>query len=139
MRLIGMKLKGVGPYKGEFSIDFAALSRSRMFLIEGETGAGKTTILDGITFALYGSPSVLNADKTRMRSRFLGESREITVVDLIVELNGVFYRIRREPEYQYATKSGKTSTHRATAKLWTIEDGLRPLIGTPEPDGGAAR
>ncbi|HJG41328.1 AAA family ATPase [Bifidobacterium pullorum] len=139
MRLIGMKLKGVGPYKDEFSIDFAALSRSHMFLIEGETGAGKTTILDGITFALYGSPSVLNADKTRMRSRFLGESREVTVVDLIIELNGVFYRIRREPEYQYVTKSGKTSTHRATAKLWKIEDGLRPLIGTPEPDGGAAR
>lgn len=139
MRLIGMKLKGVGPYKDEFSIDFAALSRSHMFLIEGETGAGKTTILDGITFALYGSPSVLNADKTRMRSRFLGESREVTVVDLIVELNGVFYRIRREPEYQYVTKSGKTSTHRATAKLWKIEDGLRPLTATPEPDGGAAR
>ena len=51
----------------------------------------------------------------------------------------MFYRIRREPEYQYVTKSGKTSTHRATAKLWKIEDGLRPLIGTPEPDGGAAR
>lgn len=57
MKLIGLKFQGVGPYKGEFSIDFAALTRSHMFLIDGETGAGKTTILDCITFALYGNIS----------------------------------------------------------------------------------
>ena len=54
MKLIALKFRGVGPYKGEYAIDFAALTRSHMFLIDGETGAGKTTLLDCVTFALYG-------------------------------------------------------------------------------------
>lgn len=57
MKLIALKFRGVGPYKGEYAIDFAALTRSHMFLIDGETGAGKTTLLDCVTFALYGSIS----------------------------------------------------------------------------------
>ena len=45
MKLIALKFRGVGPYKGEYAIDFAALTRSHMFLIDGETGAGKTTLI----------------------------------------------------------------------------------------------
>lgn len=140
MKLIGMKLKGIGPYKDEFSIDFAALSRSHMYLIEGETGAGKTTILDCITYALYGGPSVDGSDKTRLRSRFLGLRNERSYVDLIFELNGRYYRVRREPEYQYAKRNGDgTSTHTAKANLWRIDEKIAALAAAIEPDGAAER
>lgn len=140
MKLIGMKLKGIGPYEGEYSIDFAALSRSHMYLIEGETGAGKTTILDCITYALYGGPSVDGADKTRLRSRFLGLRNERSYVDLIFELNGRYYRVLREPEYQYAKKNGNgVSTHTAKAKLWRVDERIAELTADVEPDGTAER
>lgn len=108
MKLIGLKFQGVGPYKGEFSIDFAALTRSHMFLIDGETGAGKTTILDCITFALYGNISGNTegrngaGDKQRLRSRFLDGTAEKTYVDLIFEEGGRYYKVYRSPEYPRA-------------------------------------
>ena len=77
MKLIALKFRGVGPYKGEYAIDFAALTRSHMFLIDGETGAGKTTLLDCVTYALYGSISsntenkIGVGDRNRLRSRSL--------------------------------------------------------------------
>lgn len=140
MRLIGMRFKGIGPYEDGFSIDFAALSRSRMYLIEGETGAGKTTILDCITYALYAGTSAEGTDRTRLRSRFLGLRNERSYVDLIFELDGRYYRVRREPEYRYAKRNGDgTSTHAAKANLWRIDPRIAALTGQPEPDGDADR
>lgn len=140
MRLIGMKLKGIGPYKDEFSIDFAALSRSHMYLIEGETGAGKTTILDCITYALYGGPSVEDSAKDRIRSRFLGLLNEPSYVDLIFELNGQYYRVRREPDYWYAKKNGNgNSKHAGKANLYRIDEQIAGLTAGSEANGTAER
>lgn len=95
MKLIGLKFRGIGPYKGEFSIDFAALTRSHLFLIDGETGAGKTTILDCITFALYGgiAGDTRLATKQRLRSRFLDGATERSYADLIFEEGGNYYKV----------------------------------------------
>ena len=85
MRLIALRFQGLGPYAGGGggSIDFAALTRSRMFLIDGETGVGKTTILDCVTFALYGGLSAATDGKAkqRIRSKFLDTALTETYVD----------------------------------------------------------
>ncbi|PJM73241.1 hypothetical protein CS006_04105 [Bifidobacterium primatium] len=146
MRLIGMRFMGIGPYEGEFSIDFVALNRSHMFLIEGETGSGKSTILDCISFALYGGVSVDDASKDRLRSRFLDTQQTPSFVDLIFTVNGRYYRVRREPAYTRRKKRGEgTIAENATGKLWEIDGGLADVIaaskdsiGDAASDGSAA-
>ncbi|MBT1177867.1 AAA family ATPase [Bifidobacterium callimiconis] len=142
MKLIGMRFKGIGPYEQEYSIDFAALNRSHMFLIEGETGAGKSTILDCISFALYGDVSVDVASKDRLRSRFLGTDQTPSYVELIFELNDAFYRVRREPAYERRKKRGEgTVSVNAKGVLWKVDDGLEALLpnGSDALDGTATR
>lgn len=129
MRLIGMRFQGIGPYEKEYSIDFAALNRSRMFLIEGETGAGKSTILDCISFALYGDVSADVASKDRLRSRFLGTEQTPSYVDLIFELNDSFYRVRREPAYERRKRRGEgTTAVNPKGLLWQVDDGIVALL-----------
>lgn len=139
MKLIAMKFRGVGPYKSEYAIDFAALTRSGMFLIDGETGAGKTTILDCLTFALYGNISgnekdTLDSggDGQRVRSRFLADSREETYVDLIFQSGDDYYEVRRTPKYDHPKANGEGMTaHNATGKLMRLDRGIAALAGTP--------
>ncbi|WP_055427615.1 AAA family ATPase [Bifidobacterium aesculapii] len=135
MRLIAMKFSGFGPYKGEYAIDFTALMRSRMFLIDGETGAGKTTILDCLTFALYGVISgsetdSLNAagDGQRVRSKFLMNDRAETYVDLIFQVGDGYYEVRRTPAYDQPKTRGEGTTKRnATGKLMRLSQGIADL------------
>ena len=129
MKLIAMKFRGVGPYKGEYAIDFAALARSHMFLIDGETGAGKTTLLDCVTFALYGSISGNTegkngaGDRNRLRSRFLDGSADETYVHLIFEEGGHYYAVRRTPEYERPKQRGDgTTKQNATGKMMRVAD-----------------
>ena len=124
MKLIALKFRGVGPYKGEYAIDFAALTRLHMFLIDGETGAGKTTLLDCVTFALYGSISgntenkIGVGDRNRLRSRFLEASADETYVHLIFEEGGHCYAVRRTPEYERPKQRGDgTTKQNATGKM----------------------
>ncbi|MBT1175484.1 AAA family ATPase [Bifidobacterium sp. LC6] len=136
MKLIAMKFRGVGPYKGEFAIDFAALTSSHMFLIDGETGAGKTTILDCLTFALYGGTSGATSSgeetesKQRFRSRFLMNERTETYVDLIFKAGNDYYEIRRTPSYDHPTLNGNkpTTRHSSKATLLHINRGLQAVI-----------
>lgn len=140
MRFIGLQFAGIGPYVREYSIDFSALSASGMFLIQGETGSGKSTILDAITMALYDSVSSDTSDAGRMRSKFLQMSRQETYTDLIFEIRNHVYRVRREPQYRIPKVRGEGFTeHRASATLWQIDDNIRALYDAPDERGSADR
>ncbi len=68
MRPVRLEMQAFGPYRGRESVDFAELGPNRVFLIHGDTGAGKTTILDAVVFALYGSTSGGERSADQMRS-----------------------------------------------------------------------
>src|SRR5690625_439976 len=82
-----------GPYKETEVIDFTELNEHHLYVISGATGAGKTTIFDGICFALYGSASGSDRENTSMlRSHFADDSVH-TAVELLFELNAKPYRV----------------------------------------------
>jgi exonuclease SbcC len=110
MRLHTLELQAIGPYATRQRIDFEALTASGLFLLEGPTGAGKTTILDAITFVLYGERSrdSLHEDgphADRLHSHFAAPGLEPSVT-LELSLRGIRYRIRRTPEYQRPKRRG---------------------------------
>lgn len=100
MRPKTLTLCGWGPYKGEEKIDFTIFEEKGIFLITGATGAGKTTIFDAISYALYGALSGEERDKEKgsVRSDF-AEPSTPTYVELVMEHGGKIYRIYRNPEY----------------------------------------
>lgn len=107
MRPKRLTLCGWGPYKAEETVDFTAFEDKGIFLITGPTGAGKTTIFDAISYALYGALSGSERDKERgsVRSDF-AEGGTPTYVELTMEHKGAVYRIRRNPEYLRPKKRG---------------------------------
>ena len=93
MRPLKLTISAFGPYAGRTEIDFDALGRSGLYLITGDTGAGKTTIFDAVTFALYGEASgdlrkaemlrsryVADTDPTEVELTFLNAGKEYLVV-----------------------------------------------------------
>lgn len=107
------------PYSSEVEIDFDAFGGSGLFLITGETGAGKTTIFDGISFALFGEVSGENRGTDMLRSDFAKPDAE-TFVKLVFEDKGEVYEIIRNPRYIRPVKrgdSGRTTTQNADAEI----------------------
>lgn len=95
MRPISIRFRCFGPYMDEQLLDFTRLEKSGVFLICGETGAGKTTILDAICYSLYGESSGgLRGDMEVMRCKLAGDSDE-TFVEFIFECNRRVYKFTR--------------------------------------------
>nr|WP_246482794.1 SMC family ATPase [Brachybacterium halotolerans] len=133
-----MHLRGIGPFAGAVDIDFAALGASGMFLLEGPTGSGKSTILDAIVYALYGSVAGSGASSDRIRSQFAA-SDSPSAVDLVFETSAGIFRVHREPDYERAKKRGTgTTKQQAKALLWRLgSPELLPGV-IAEIAGGAA-
>ncbi len=127
MRFHALTLTGVGPFRHTQQIDFDAVSASGLFLIEGPTGAGKSTIIDAIVFALYGSlTGQTGVDHGRMRS-LLCEPNEPTEVVLEFSVAGVRHTITRNPPYERAKARGEgTTQERAAQTLLVHDDGMTP-------------
>ena len=98
MKPLKITMSAFSSYAGVTEIDFEKVGHG-LFLITGDTGAGKTTIFDAVSFALYGETSSDSRDGTMMRSQYAGEGEE-TWVELTFSDRGEVYRVRRSPAYQ---------------------------------------
>ena len=131
MRPILLTLSAFGPYAGQVQVDFAKLGERGLYLITGETGAGKTTLFDGITFALYGEASGANREPGMLRSTY-ADRHTPTFVELVFRCGEKEYVLRRNPEYLRPAKRGdKLVTEKADAQL-VYPDGRPPITGTRE-------
>ena len=117
MRPIKLTISAFGPYAGEETLDLDKLGENGLYLITGTTGAGKTSIFDAITYALYDSPSGDVRDDSMLRSKYADESTE-TFVELEFMCNEKLYKVRRNPEYtRLKTRGGGTTKQTARAEL----------------------
>ena len=105
MRPTKLTISAFGPYAGRIELDMDKLGSSGLYLITGDTGAGKTMIFDAITFALYGNPSGTSRDASMLRSKYADPSTP-TEVDMEFTHNGETYKIRRNPDYERPAKRG---------------------------------
>ncbi|WP_062318273.1 AAA family ATPase [Demequina maris] len=122
MRILRLELEGFGPYLDRQEIDFTAFETEGLFAITGRTGAGKSTILDAICFALYDKVPRYEKAEPVLRSHFCGED-DPTSVTLDYELGTQQYRVWRSPAYERAKKRGTgTTTKGAEAKLYVRRD-----------------
>lgn len=122
MRPIQLAISGFGPYAKLTEIDFRQFGKGGLYLITGDTGAGKTTIFDAIAYALYGSPSGNNRDTSMLRSKYADASTP-TFVELTFEYRGKTYKVRRNPEYERASKRGNGMTKQVAEAVFTYPDG----------------
>lgn len=122
MHLHSLTFQAIGPFAGRHHIDLAALGASGIYLLEGPTGAGKSTIIDAIVFALYGKVASDAASDDRLRSAFAGPDVE-SYVDLVLEVPAGVFRVRRTPEYRRPKKRGTgTTTQQASVRLWRLAE-----------------
>ena len=122
MRPIKLTISAFGPYAGETVIELDKLGRNGLYLITGDTGAGKTTIFDAITFALYGEPSGSTRETSMLRSKYADDDTD-TFVEMIFTYGTERYTIRRNPEYQRPKKRGEGFIKQAPDASLTKPDG----------------
>ena len=122
MRPLKLTIAGFGPYAGVQELDFEQLGANGLYLITGDTGAGKTTIFDAITFALFGEASGSARDAAMLRSKYANPA-DPTYVDLVFRYDGKDYTVRRSPEYERAKTRGTGTTKQAADAQLTLPDG----------------
>ena len=124
MRLEHLRVTAVGPFAGTEEIDFAALTSGGLFLLEGPTGAGKSTVLDAITFALFGQPAGEGTSADRLRSHFAPPDTT-PEVELTFSVRGQRLRITRVPEHKRPKKRGDGVTVEKARVHLESHDGTR--------------
>ena len=115
MRPLKLTISAFGPYAGKVELDMEKLGESGLYLITGDTGAGKTMIFDAITFALYGNPSGTSRDDSMLRSKYADVSTP-TEVSMTFFHGGKTYAIKRSPEYERPAKRGSRITENPQKK-----------------------
>lgn len=136
MKPVKLTMSAFGPYADKVEIPFDELLEQGLYLITGDTGAGKTTIFDGITYALYGEASGKNREVSSMRSDFAVADTD-TYVELEFLLRGETYKVRRRPEYDRPKKRGTGNTKvqgdaELTCPDGTVITGIRPVTAKVE-------
>ena len=126
MRPLRLTLSAFGPYAAQTTLDLEKLGKGGLYLITGDTGAGKTTIFDAITYALYDHSSSGIREGSMLRCKY-ADDKTPTFVELEFEVHGVRYMVRRNPEYQRPKTRGEgMTTEKADATLTYPDD--RPPV-----------
>ncbi len=121
MKPINLTISAFGPYKNMVSIDFTKLGENGIFLITGDTGAGKTSIFDAISFAIFGEVSGSNRPIQSIRSDFADPNTE-TFVELEFLHKNKIYKILRNPSYEKPKKKGEGFTKKTADASLEFED-----------------
>ena len=122
MRPIKLTISAFGPYASKQVIDFEELKGRNIFVISGKTGAGKTTIFDAISYALYGEASGESRETDSLRSHFADDNTE-TYVELEFELRGERYIVNRVPKQKKKRVRGDGYTEKTADATLTLPDG----------------
>ncbi|MBC2186552.1 SMC family ATPase [Listeria sp. FSL L7-0253] len=131
MRPIKLTMQAFGAYAKKEVIDFEKLGTEQIFVISGKTGAGKSTIFDAISFAIFGKANTFDRESFSMRSHFATD-KEVTEVTLAFRLKDKIYQISRIPQQEIAKQRGNgTTTSPQKAELYElIGDELKLLASS---------
>ena len=124
MRPLLLTMSAFGCYAEACSLDFEKLGPEGLYLITGDTGAGKTTIFDAITFALYGEASGDNREASMLRSKYAALDTD-TYVEYTFIYHDKKYIVRRNPEYERAKQHGGGMTYRPASVELLLPDGRK--------------
>lgn len=122
MRPIKLTMSAFGPYAKKQEVDFEKLGKSGLYLITGDTGAGKTTIFDAIKYALYGEASGSNRDSSMFRSKYADDDTP-TLVELTFANGDKEYTVKRNPEYMKKKAKGDGYTKKTAGAELTLPNG----------------
>jgi len=116
MRPLRLEMTAFGPYAKKTVVDFEKFGDRGLYLITGDTGAGKTAIFDAIAFALYGEPSGTDRSPSMLRSRY-ADPTVSAEVSLVFAYGEKRYTVRRTPDFELPSKRGGTAKKRSEAEL----------------------
>ncbi len=122
MRPLQLTVSAFGPYADKMTLDMSLLGEGGLYLITGDTGAGKTTVFDAITFALYGEASGAARQTDSLRSKYAAPETP-TYVELVFAYGDEVYTVRRNPEYTRPSKRGGGVTAEAADATLIRPDG----------------
>ena len=122
MRPLNLTLSAFGAYAAKTELDLRQLGERGLYLITGDTGAGKTTIFDAIAFALFGKPSGDGRESSMLRSKFAAPETP-TKVELTFSNGGKTYKIKRNPEYERPKSRGTGTTKEQPRVELVLPDG----------------
>ena len=124
MRIHALEITGIGPFRDKQVINFDELSASGLFLIDGPTATGKTTIIDSITYALFSTLSGEESAKDRMRSDY-SEGPERSQIVLIFSVNGIRHKITRGIPYSFTKTTRRVRLNAQRRSHWSD---LTPMV-----------